>query len=196
MIVYAILQHATLNGYAGVHRPLRIGSNDSRQPLLEPTGVFLATQAEIRHLQVTGPDEYENNVNNNWYTNYSCMRCLETTLSFLEIIARQYPDEYARICSITNLNYTEESERWRDIIELMHLPEDPERGIFIQNDGYMDKVLQSTDAIAGERPINQYWSWDRILRSCCIKQSDVLLGLYLYYFNFILDPTFPNSTYR
>ena len=136
-------------------------------------------------LGVTGPDEYENNVNNNWYTNYSCMRCLETTLSFLEIIARQYPDEYARICSITNLNYTEESERWRDIIERMYLPEDPERGIFIQNDGYMDKVLQSTDAIpAGERPINQYWSWDRILRSCYIKQSDVLLGLYLYYFNF------------
>ena len=67
----------------------------------------------------------------------------------------------------------------------MYLPEDPERGIFIQNDGYMDKVLQSTDAIpAGERPINQYWSWDRILRSCYIKQSDILLGLYLYYFNF------------
>lgn len=49
----------------------------------------------------------------------------------------------------------------------------------------MDKVLQSTDAIPdNERPINQYWSWDRILRSCYIKQSDVLLGLYLYYFNF------------
>lgn len=49
----------------------------------------------------------------------------------------------------------------------------------------MDKVLQNTDAIPdNERPINQYWSWDRILRSCYIKQSDVLLGLYLYYFNF------------
>ena len=113
------------------------------------------------------------------------MRCLKSTLSFLEIIARQYPDEYARICRITNLNYAEESERWRDIIERMYLPEDPERGIFVQNDGYMDKVLQSTDAIPdSERPINQYWSWDRILRSCYIKQSDILLGLYLYYFNF------------
>ena len=110
------------------------------------------------------------------------MRCLRTTLSFLEIIARQYPDEYARIRRITRLNYTEESERWRDIIERIYLPEDPERGIFVQNDGYMDKVLQSADAIPdGERPINQYWSWDRILRSCYIKQGDVLLGLYLYY---------------
>ena len=106
-------------------------------------------------LGVTGPNEYENNVDNNWYTNYSCMRCLRTTLSFLEIIARQYPDEYARIRRITRLNYTEESERWRDIIERIYLPEDPERGIFVQNDGYMDKVLQSADAIPdGERPIN------------------------------------------
>lgn len=65
----------------------------------------------------------------------------------------------------------------------MYLPEDKERGIFIQNDGYMDKVLESTNNIpAEERPINQHWSWDRILRSCYIKQSDVLLGLYIFLF--------------
>ena len=121
------------------------------------------------------------------------MRCLETTLSSLKSLPGNIPMNM-RICSITNLNYTEESERWRDIIERMYLPEDPERGIFIQNDGYMDKVLQSTDAIpAGERPINQYWSWDRILRSCYIKQSDVLLGLYLYYFNFDRETIRRNS---
>lgn len=185
MIVYAILQHATLTGTLDyiAHYGLEVMIAVSR--FWSQRVSFSQPKQKYVILGVTGPDEYENNVNNNWYTNYSCMRCLETTLSFLEIIARQYPDEYARICSITNLNYTEESERWRDIIERMYLPEDPERGIFIQNDGYMDKVLQSTDAIpAGERPINQYWSWDRILRSCYIKQSDVLLGLYLYYFNF------------
>lgn len=48
--------------------------------------------------------------------------------------------------------------------------------------------MLSTDAIpSGERPINQHWSWDRILRSCYIKQSDVLLGLYLYYNEFDLE---------
>ena len=30
-------------------------------------------------LGVTGPNEYENNVNNNWYTNYSTKWCLEFT---------------------------------------------------------------------------------------------------------------------
>ncbi len=30
------------------------------------------------------------------------------------------------------------------------------------------------------RPINQTWSWDRILRSCYIKQADVLQGFYFF----------------
>ena len=67
-----------------------------------------------------------------------------------------------------------------DRIEKMYLPEDKERGIFVQDDGYPDKVLGTVDDIpVNERPINQHWSWDRILRSCYIKQSDVLLGLFL-----------------
>jgi maltose phosphorylase len=37
------------------------------------------------------------------------------------------------------------------------------------------------------RPINQKWSWDRILRSCFIKQADVLQGLYFLEDRFDLD---------
>ena len=54
------------------------------------------------------------------------------TLRFLEMVAQQYPDEYAHIRRITNLDQVKESARWRDIIEHMYLPEDKERGIFIQ----------------------------------------------------------------
>jgi maltose phosphorylase len=45
----------------------------------------------------------------------------------------------------------------------------------------MDKeqiIVKNLPAI--ERPINQKWSWDRILRSCFIKQADVLQGLYFF----------------
>jgi maltose phosphorylase len=31
-----------------------------------------------------------------------------------------------------------------------------------------------------ERPINQHWSWDRLLRSCFLKQADVLQGIYTF----------------
>ena len=37
-------------------------------------------------LGVTGPNEYENNINNNWYTNYIAKWCLEYTLKNIEIV--------------------------------------------------------------------------------------------------------------
>ena len=37
---------------------------------------FSAAKNQYVILGVTGPNEYENNVNNNWYTNYSAQWCL------------------------------------------------------------------------------------------------------------------------
>ena len=46
---------------------------------------------------------------------------------------------------------------------------------------FLDKEISAVDTIpAGQRPINQNWSWDRILRSCYIKQADVLQGFYFF----------------
>ena len=36
-------------------------------------------------------------------------------------------------------------------------------------------------------PLNQHWSWDRILRSVFIKQADVLQGLYFFESDFDLN---------
>lgn len=185
IIVYAIAQYAMLTGNMGYIAKYGLEVMIAVSRFWSQRVSFSQPKQKYVILGVTGPDEYENNVDNNWYTNYSCIQCLRMTLRFLEVIALQYPSEYAHVCRITNFNQTEECRQWQEIISRMYLPEDEERGIFVQNDGYMDKVLESTDRIpADERPINQHWSWDRILRSCYIKQSDVLLGLYLYYFNF------------
>jgi maltose phosphorylase len=131
-------------------------------------------------LGVTGPNEYENNVDNNWYTNYSCIQNLKSTLYYLDLVKKKYPDDYQRVLNKTDFQL-EETERWQDIIGNMYFPEEKEKGIFVQQDGYMDKELKVvSDINPSERPISQHWSWDRILRSCFIKQSDVLLGIYLY----------------
>ncbi|MDZ7680555.1 MAG: glycosyl hydrolase family 65 protein [Fodinibius sp.] len=61
------------------------------------------------------------------------------------------------------------------------LPEDEELGIFLQQDNYLDKEQRTAnDLDESERPLNQHWSWDRILRSCFIKQGDVVQGLYFF----------------
>ncbi len=40
--------------------------------------------------------------------------------------------------------------------------------------------MRVTDLKETDRPINQKWSWDRILRSIFIKQADVLQGMYFF----------------
>lgn len=122
---------------------------------------------------VTGPNEYENNVNNNWYTNYLCRWTLRYTLRCLQIIS----EEKAAKLQVSK----EEQRKWQEICDKLYLPEDKDRGIFVQHDTFLDKDLKTVEALAPEdRPLNQHWSWDRILRSCYIKQADVLQGIYLF----------------
>lgn len=135
-------------------------------------------------LGVTGPNEYENNVNNNWYTNFLAVWCLRYTLASVEYVSTGYPEDYRRIVGATGLNvWQDEFAQWREVADGMFLPELPtaEGSVFLQQEGYMDKEQRmAADIPADQRPINQHWSWDRILRSCFIKQADVLQGLYFF----------------
>jgi maltose phosphorylase len=132
-------------------------------------------------LGVTGPNEYENNVNNNWYTNSLALWTLSYTLMNIEILEKENPDKLNALFKKINFLYADEISRWKDIISGMHFPYDPERRIFLQQDGFLDKELRSAGSLPPEeRPINQHWSWDRILRSCFIKQADVLQGIYFF----------------
>ena len=122
---------------------------------------------------VTGPNEYENNVNNNWYTNRIAAWSIEYFCDSLEA-APQARREALQVSP-------EELAHMRDIAERMYYPEDAELGIFLQQDTFLDKEIRPASSIPPEeRPLNQHWSWDRILRSCFIKQADVLQGLYYF----------------
>lgn len=139
-------------------------------------------------LGVTGPNEYENNINNNWYTNSLAVWTLSYTLKNIMILEKDNPDKLSSLYRKTEFNFSEETSRWNDIVKNMHLPFDRSRNIFLQQDGFLDKELKPAAAIpSDERPINQHWSWDRILRSCFIKQADVLHGLYLFEDQFDTD---------
>ena len=130
-------------------------------------------------LGVTGPNEYENNVNNNWYTNKMACWTLKYTLEALKYVIEVNPGTYEKIIKRTGFNFGEETGAWKDVIENLYFPYDDNKGIFLQQDGYMDKrQILAADLDESQRPINQHWSWDRILRSCLIKQADVLQGVY------------------
>lgn len=126
---------------------------------------------------VTGPNEYENNVNNNWYTNRIAVWTLRYTLEVIDFLKQNGHED-----RLAGLEFSdEELVKWQDIIDRMYFPYDEERKVFVQHDTFLDKDLKTVDELAAEdRPINQNWSWDKILRSCFIKQADVLQGLYFF----------------
>lgn len=130
-------------------------------------------------LGVTGPNEYENNVNNNWYTSTMATWCLQYATEALQHVKDTAPEMYTAILKQTSFDAGKETEKWQHIIDNMYYPVDEQLGVFLQQDGYLDKEqILVKDLDPAQRPLNQKWSWDRILRSCYIKQADVLQGLY------------------
>lgn len=132
-------------------------------------------------LGVTGPNEYENNVNNNFHTNYMAVWTLKYTLQVIEFLQREFPFLYGEMVNKWKFNALKETETWKEIIEKMHYPYDNERKIYLQQDGFLDKELTPvSDLPESKRPIHKKWSWDRILRSCYIKQADVLQSMFWF----------------
>lgn len=130
-------------------------------------------------LGVTGPNEYENNVNNNWYTSTIACWCMEFAEEVAGYVKSSDPAKYAELVKSINFDESNEMAKWREIRNNMFFSVDEKLGIFLQQEGYMDKEqILVKDLDPNERPLNQKWSWDRILRSCFIKQADVLQGLY------------------
>ncbi|MBM3938540.1 MAG: glycoside hydrolase family 65 protein, partial [Sphingomonadales bacterium] len=137
---------------------------------------------------VTGPNEYENNVNNNWYTSYIADWCMQYTAECATWIKSNHPAAFAEIGQKTQFQADTEIAAWNHIHANLYLPQDDSLGVFVQHDGFLEKeLIPVKDLSPAQRPINQKWSWDRILRSVYIKQADVLQGLYFFEDNFDND---------
>ena len=129
---------------------------------------FSAEKQKYVILGVTGPNEYENNINNNFYTNYLASWCLRYAAEQVTTLQKE---------DITK----EETQQWLHIAQNIYLPYSEKYGVYLQQDGFLDKDLKPVTAIpVEERPLNQHWSWDRILRSPYIKQADTLQGFYFF----------------
>tara|TARA_B110000967_G_C18901365_1_gene575525 strand:- start:5980 stop:8286 length:2307 start_codon:yes stop_codon:yes gene_type:complete len=148
---------------------------------------FSSDKGKFMILGVTGPNEYENNINNNWYTNYIAKWCIEYTLENIGVVKTNHFSDYNRIKEKTNFS-DEELKAWKKVADHMYFPFSEKHNVFLQQDGFLDKELISVANLENsQRPINQKWSWDRILRSPYIKQADTLQGFYMFEEHFSIE---------
>ena len=132
-------------------------------------------------LGVTGPNEYENNVNNNFHTSYMAVWTLKYTLAAISYLKKEHHLLYEDLVRKHRFMEDNETTRWKKIISEMYFPYDFTRKIYLQQDGFLDKDLKPVSKLnPQDRPINQKWSWDRILRSPYIKQADTLQSIFWF----------------
>ena len=72
-------------------------------------------------LGVTGPNEYENNVNNNFYTNYVAQWCINYTIENIRKIENEFDSDYTRIITKTKLSNSE-IDAWKLVADNMYFP--------------------------------------------------------------------------
>ena len=137
-------------------------------------------------LGVTGPNEYENNVNNNFYTNYMASWNMGYAAQVLGDLKKSDTALYSSKCASLGISDFE-IENWRSISSNIFIPMLGEE-IFEQNECFRDKDIRPSSVIPVESlPLWMNWSWDRILRSCFVKQADVLQTFYMFPSKFSKD---------
>lgn len=130
---------------------------------------------------VTGPNEYENNIDNNFYTNVLAQWCLAYAVDVSHELEKNWPQKYSALIKKTHFDAASERTLFTSIAETMYLPYDHSRQLYLQQDNYLNKENCTVDDLnENDRPLCQKWSWDRILRSPFIKQADTLQAFYLF----------------
>ncbi|GGE95405.1 maltose phosphorylase [Chishuiella changwenlii] len=131
-------------------------------------------------LGVTGPNEYENNVNNNFHTSYCAQWCMNYALEQIDHVKYNNSEDFVRIVKKTDITEVELADM-KEVASNIYFPYSKEHGVYLQQDGFLDKDLTPVSELSKkDRPINQKWSWDRILRSAYIKQADTLQAFYYF----------------
>lgn len=129
--------------------------------------------SRLELLDVIGPDEYHERVNNNAYTNYMAKATADCCLKALKILRRKSPETYQRLTD----KYGNEIKRIKRFAKLIYLPQPNEYGVIEQFDGYFKLEDVTVDTVRSRlvHP-NEYWGGSNGVATATrvIKQADVI----------------------
>jgi nigerose phosphorylase len=148
-------------------------------------------------LDVIGPDEYHERVNNNAYTNKMVYHTIEVALQVMELLEREYPKEYIEL--ISKLDYSKEIANIIKFKEKLYVAQPNEKTHIIEQfDGYY-RLEDCSLAEVKSRILDprEYWGGGHGVASNTriIKQADVVLMLYLFRNEYSKEVKKANWTY-
>lgn len=139
---------------------------------------------------ILGPDEWHEHVNNNAFTNVMARWNLSIALDVLRWLHNYAPEKASTL--ERQLGLTDQHlALWRDIIQRIALPQDPQSGLFEQFDGFFKLPPLDREKYQGRTTSYQgLLGVDEVQKYRIIKQADVLMLLT------VLDQDFDLKTKR
>lgn len=130
-------------------------------------------------LDVIGPDEYTESINNNTYTNTLVKENMAHALSSMKLLKEKAPGRYEELSKL--LSFEEKRSLMEEIEKNIYLP--PQKGLLIaQDDTFLSKKeidLEKYRAAAGTQAILFDYSREEVIDMQILKQADVVMLLYL-----------------
>lgn len=130
---------------------------------------------------VTGPDEYNVLVDNNFYTNLMARENLRAGIEAVEYLRKNNQLQLERLKE--KLEFREDEVKlWAEIVEKMYFPYDEERRVYPLDDGFMMRKPWDESKIPEEKRAWLYENYHPlfIMRHRMSKQADAMLGMYLH----------------
>ena len=173
-IAYAVWQYYTVTGDEAFMR-------DYGNEIILSTAAFWLSRAEKRNgryeiLDVIGPDEYKENIDNNAYTNYMAHFNLWLAREILKKLSQEERDTLNRRLALEKLE-----EGLPEVLELLYLPVPDVDGILPQFDGFRNlkdfrcekyKTLEKVGMIFRDYPFEEI----KNMQIC--KQADNIMLFY------------------
>jgi kojibiose phosphorylase len=134
---------------------------------------YAAERKRYEILDVCGPDECHERVNNSAYINVLAARNIAQALRVLEMLRRRRPRDHERFCAALKLSARELTD-FRRVAARMHVARDPKTGWYRQFDGFEDLAL--IDPLTAPERIEHP---PAAAATQLIKQADIIMLLYL-----------------
>lgn len=133
-------------------------------------------------LDIIGPDEYNEHIDNNAYTNYLVKYITEKMLEYLKQFEENNKVEYKSIN--TKLDIDKWKEKFIELQEKIYLPKPNENGIIPQDDTFLEKPEIVNIEKYKNSPIKQSvlfdYSRDEVVNMQVLKQADTVMLLNLF----------------
>lgn len=132
-------------------------------------------------LNVMGPDEYSPMTRNNAYTNFLVIDNLKNAVWAANKMKKDKPNLYKKI--LKKINFDElEIEKFKEVVDKLPIPYDEKRNLYLQSEDFESFADIDLNNLWKDksRAFGHFVSQEKIYRTKCIKQADVIALMTLF----------------